>query len=62
MGFCNRFGIKSVAIAGEKECGDTVSADKFVSSFNKLTDSYSLDQVFNGVATGLFYKCFQDQL
>ena len=53
-GFCNRFGIKSVVFAGEKVCADIVSAHEFVSSFNKLTDGYSLDQVFNGNQTGLF--------
>ena len=54
--FCKRFGIKSLAIAGEKVSANVVSADEFVSSFNELTDGYSLDQVFNCDEIGLFYK------
>ena len=40
--FCNHFEIKSLAIAGGKVSADIVSADEFVSFFNKLIDGYSL--------------------
>ena len=41
--FCNRFGIKSLSIPGEKGNADIVSADKFVNSFKieKLLIAYS---------------------
>lgn len=54
--FCKRFGIKSLAISGEKVSADVISADDFVNSFSKITDGYSLDQVFNCDETGLYYK------
>ena len=54
--FCNHFGIESLAITGKKVCANIVSADEFVSSMNKLTDGYSLNQVFNCNETGLFHK------
>ena len=54
--FCNRFGIKSLAIGGEKASADVAAADEFVSFFNDLTNMYSLDQIFICNETGLFYK------
>ena len=54
--FCKRFGIKTLAIAGEKVSADVISADEFVSSFKDLTNGYSLDQIFNCDETGLYYK------
>ena len=54
--FCKRFGIKTLAIAGEKVSADVISADEFVSSFKDLTNGYSLDQIFSCDETGLYYK------
>ena len=54
--FCNRFGIKSLAISGEKASADVAADDKFVSFFNDLTNGYSLNQIFNCDEIGLFYK------
>ena len=54
--FCKRFGIKTLAVAGEKVSADVISADEFVSSFKDLTNGYSLDQIFNCDETGLYYK------
>lgn len=54
--FCNRFGIKSLAISGEKLSADLVSADEFVNSFSDITTGYCLDQIFNCDETGLYYK------
>ena len=53
---CNRFGIKSLAITGEKLSTDHVSADEFVQLFGELTAGYTLDQIFNCDKTGLYYK------
>ena len=54
--FCNRFGIKSLAITGEKLSAVHVSADEFVKSFGELTAGYTLDQIFYCDETGLYYK------
>ena len=54
--FCKRFGIKNLSISGEKESVDVISADECVSSFNELTNNYSLHQIFNCNETGLYYK------
>ena len=37
-GFHRRFGIRNLAISGEKVSGGVISADKFISSFNELTN------------------------
>ena len=47
---------KVLPLRERKVSADIVSADEFVSSVNELTNGYSLDQVFNGDETGLFYK------
>ena len=60
--FCKRFGIKTLAIAGEKVSADVISADEFVSSFKDLTNGYSLNQIFNCDETGPIIKCSQDAL
>ena len=54
--FCNRFGIKSLDICGEKLSADAVSADEFVQDFAQLTEGYSHDQIFNCDETSLFFK------
>ena len=54
--FCTRFGIKSKALSGEKLSADVVSADEFLPEFDKLTEGYSLHQIFNCDETGLYYK------
>ena len=54
--FCQRFGIKSLAISGEKLSSDSSAAKKFVEEFKSITEGYSLDQVFNCDETGLYYK------
>ena len=54
--FCQRYGIKSLSIAGEKLSADLISADEFVNSFAGLTEGYSADQIFNCDETGLYYK------
>ena len=54
--FCKRFGVKNLAISREKVSADVISADKFVSFFNEVTNGYSLGQIFNFDETGLYYK------
>ena len=54
--FCTRFGIKSLAIAGEKLSANLVSADEFVQNFPNLVEGYAPEQIFNCDETGLYYK------
>ena len=54
--FCKRFGIKSLAIFGEKNSSDKTSADEFIKSFRNLTQGYSEDQLFNADETGLYFR------
>ena len=54
--FCQRFGIKRLAVCGEKLSADSKSAERFVSEFKALVEGYSLDQLFNADETGLYYK------
>ena len=61
-GFQWRFGIKNLAIPGEKVSVDVASADEFVSPFNELTNGYSLDQIFNCDETDFYYKMLLDAL
>ena len=55
-GFQWCFGIKNLAISGEKVSADVIFVDEFVSSFKELTNGYLLDQTFNCDETGLYYK------
>ena len=59
--FCNRFGIKSLSICGEKLSADLISPDELVQNFAELTDGYTRDQIFNCDETGLYYKMLPDR-
>ena len=54
--FCQRFGIKHLAVCGEKLSADSENAETFVDGFKALVEGYSLDQLFNADETGLYYK------
>jgi len=41
-----------------KISADVISADEFVSSFNDLTNGYSIDQIFNCDETGLYCNIY----
>ncbi len=58
---CRRFGIKSLAIAGEKLSVDLVSADDFVGNFSNLVCGYAPEQISNCAETGLYYKMLPAQ-
>lgn len=44
--FCKRYGIKCLAISGEKLSSNTFAAESFVKGFPDMIKEYSLDQVF----------------
>lgn len=54
--FCTRFGIKSLAIFGEKNSSDKAAADEFVEKFKLITKGYSKNQLFNADVTGLYFR------
>ena len=45
--FCNRFGIRNLAIAGEKLSADKSAAYETISKFPELIEGYLLPQIFN---------------
>ena len=56
--FCNRHGIRSLSLEGEKLSADKEAADTFVPRFRKMVEEkqLSLDQIFNCDETGLYYR------
>lgn len=54
--FCKRFGIRNLAIAGEKLNADQPAASETIEEFPSLIEGYSLDQIFNCDETGLCYR------
>ena len=56
--FCNRHGMKQLAIQGESLSSDTSAVDPFKEKLKKLIESESLTltQIYNCDETGLFYK------
>ena len=54
--FCNRFGIRNLAIAGEKLSADKSAAYETISEFPELIEGYLLPQIFNCEETGLCYR------
>lgn len=54
--FCNRFGIRGLAISGEKLSADYPAAEETVAEFPSLIEGYALDQIFNCDETGLYYR------
>ena len=54
--FSKRFGIKSLAISGEKLSANLVSAEAFVNNFKEMTQEYTPDMIFNADETGLYYR------
>lgn len=61
--FCERHGIRSLSIHGEKLSADKGAAAKFVSSFTKFVkdEKLSLDNIFNCDETGLYFRMLPDR-
>ena len=51
--FCQRYGIRNLAVVGEKLNANAEAAELFIKDFPDLTSSYSLDQIYYCDETGL---------
>ena len=60
--FCDRFGLRKLAICSEMLSANSPSAETFINSFPDIFAGFSKDQIFNCDETGPYYKMLRDHL